>query len=499
MPDVFKILKDLELKAVGLDPETNKLQEGYFVSFRNVGLPIYAEDFENPWSPLGVNLAKNVPQSKPADPATAPKTASAQTDESKVYAANIAKSQQAYLNTFLLTDDKLRLSNQYSVMPGSSKVSDSWYAVITGANGIPVESVPKPELQAAYEKARAKLMDAEGNPTAKYQAYLQYEDQYKDKLKAWRRAYAAAFTDPMKLQNWPIEGTVYHDEADEAMDRWVGLGFKEEIENAFDTLGAQGTDPAIALIARAKKRFINSLNEFQSIGQIPYTVMLPNSWYDPDNEDGWYEYASTDFHSESQFEASSTSIGAGAAFNVGLWHGGGSFNHSEQQSAGAAQMDGLQITFKYAVVDIKRPWLDTSLLNLKNWFLMGDYEKGCISKGTMAQELPQNGAEPTFLPSIVTSLILIKDLSIQWTDWQSDWQAHEETNSGSAVVGYGPFAVGGSYSHHDEQRRFEVDATGESLKSDGIQLLGYVSTINPTSPARSSSEFLDQAKDEKAA
>ena len=212
MPDVFKILKDLELKAVGLDPETNKLQEGYFVSFRNVGLPIYAEDFENPWSPLGLNLAKNIPQPKPADPANAPKTASSQTDENKVYTANIAKSQQAYLNTFLLTDDKLRLSNQYSVMPGSSKVSDSWYAVITGANGIPVESVLKPEMQAAYDKARAKLMDAEGNPTAKYQAYLQYEEQYKDKVKAWRRAYAAAFTDPAKLQNWPIEGTVYHDE-----------------------------------------------------------------------------------------------------------------------------------------------------------------------------------------------------------------------------------------------------------------------------------------------
>ena len=33
MPDVFKILKDLELKAVGLDPQSNKMQEGYFVSF----------------------------------------------------------------------------------------------------------------------------------------------------------------------------------------------------------------------------------------------------------------------------------------------------------------------------------------------------------------------------------------------------------------------------------------------------------------------------------
>ena len=39
--DVFKILKDLELKAVGLDPETNKMQEGYFAPFRPIGLPIH--------------------------------------------------------------------------------------------------------------------------------------------------------------------------------------------------------------------------------------------------------------------------------------------------------------------------------------------------------------------------------------------------------------------------------------------------------------------------
>jgi len=31
----------------------------------------------------------------------------------------------------------------------------------------------------------------------------------------------------------------------------------------------------------------------------------------------------------------------------------------------------------------------------------------------MAQELPQNSIEPTFLPSLVTSLLLIKDLSLK--------------------------------------------------------------------------------------
>ncbi len=472
MPDVFKILKDLELKSVGLDPQTNKMQEGYFVSFRTVGLPIHKEDYYNPWSPLGVNLEKDIPKKDPADPKDAPQTGSGQMDENKIFAANIAKSQQSYLNAFLLTDNQLRMNSEYAVMPNASKVSDAWWAIITGANGIPTESVPNPDLQKALDAARAKLMDKDGNPTPHYQAYMQYEDDYKSKVRAWHKAYAAAFTDPMKLQNWPIDGVSYHDDADEAMNRWIGFGFREEIENALATLAAQGTDPAIALIARAKKRFINSLNEFQSVGEIPYTIMLPNSWYDQDKDDGWNEYTSADAHSESHYQASSTSYGGGG-FSDGFWSAGGSFNHAEQQSSLDMQANDLEIAFKYCTVDIKRPWLDTSLLNLKNWFLMGDYKRGCISSGTMAQELPQNAIEPTFLPSIVTSLILIKDLSLKWTNWKDHWDSHAETTSANAFVAYGPFAVTGNYSHHGRQNNFTADTSGESLMVPGIQWIRF--------------------------
>jgi hypothetical protein len=490
--DVFKILKDLELRAVGLDPQSAGMQEGYFVAFRPVGLPIHKKDFENPWSPLGSNLQKDIPQSDPVDPKDAPKTAAGGIDENKIFAANIAHSQQSYLNTFLLTDDKLRMNSEYAVMPGSSKVSDSWYAIITGANGIPVSSVLRPGMQEAYEKAKAKLMDKDGNVTPHYEAYLRYQDEWRTKIKAWQRAYAASSGDPMKLNTWPNEGKLYHDEADEAWDRWMAFGFKQEIEEAMNALAAQGIDPAIALIGRAKKRFINSLLEFMNVGQIPYTVMLPNSWYDRDNDDGWTEYSSGDFHAESHYRASSTSYGGGGGFSLGFWSASASFNHSDERKSLDIQTQNLDVSFKFCVVDIKRPWLDTSLLNLKNWFLMGDYKKHCISDGTMGQELRSGDTEPSFLPSIVTSLVLIKDLRIKWDDWKSSWESRQETNSASVSVGFGPFCVNGSYSHHDEQRDFRADKEGEGLLVPGIQLVGYVSTINPACPGVNSSEYLTQ-------
>jgi hypothetical protein len=498
--DVFKIFKDLEMKAVGLDPATNKMQEGYFAAFRTIGLPIHKDDYANPYSPLGGNLQQNIPKTDPVDPKnTPPVTGSSKLDSDKAFAANIAKSQQSFLNTFLLVDDKLKMNNQYSVMPGSSKVSDSWFAIINGANGIPPTMELNDAMKAAYDAATAKLMDKDGNVTPHYQAYMQYEDEHKSKVKARNKAYADAFTDPMKLQAWPINGVPYQDDVDEAWNRWVALGFKEDIEKAINTLAAQGTDPAIVLIARAKQKFNNDLLEFMGIGEIPYTILSPNSWYDADNDDGWTEYGSHDFHSESHYDASSTSFGGGASFNVGLWSGGASFDHSDSQTNSSVQVKNLSIRFSYCAVDIKRPWLDTSLLNLKNWFLVGDYQKNCISTGKMAQELAQGNIEPTFLPSVTTSLILVKDVFISWDDWKSQWSAHTESNSGSASVGIGCFTANAHYSHSQQKRDFECDDSGEELHIPGIQLIGYVSTINPACPQVNSSDYMKKTDPAPAA
>jgi hypothetical protein len=203
---VFKLFKDLELKAVGLDEQSNKMQEGYFVAFRGIGLPIHKDDHANPWSPLGVNLEKDIPKTDPVDPKDAPKTGSGKIEITQAFTANIAKSQQSYLSGFVLIDSKLQMNNQYSVMPGSGKISDSWFAIIRGANAIPLTTELSDAMKQAYADAAAKLQDKDGNVTSHYQAYMQYEDAYRSKVKARNKAYAAAFTDPMKLQQWPTDG-----------------------------------------------------------------------------------------------------------------------------------------------------------------------------------------------------------------------------------------------------------------------------------------------------
>ncbi|WP_207496989.1 hypothetical protein [Aridibaculum aurantiacum] len=504
--DVFKILSDLQYKAVGLDPKTKKMQEGYFVSFRNVGLPIPEADFANPWTPQGAEMKKILADAKtastPPDKGSTPDgsgevTPPAEIDVNQVITAGIAQSQVNYLNTYFLTNDKLAMSPEYTVMPSAGHVEDAWFAIINGATAIPPKTQVNDSMKKALADAQAKLMDKDGNVTPKYSNYNTYRDAYYDKVKDQNRAYADAFSDPAALRNWPIAGKIYQDEVNKAWNEWQSFGNKNEIETAINLLASQGQDPAVLLINRAKQKWENSLIQFEKIGSIPYTFMLPRKWYSANENGGWMTYNKTDFQSQAHASSSQSAWGASGGFSLGFFSIGATASGSQARTNMNLKTSGLEISFSYCTADIKRPWLDTNLLNLGNWFLMGDYKKNCISDGTYGQELKSASDKSTFLPSIVTSIILIKNLKIKWSEMNSQRSTLEKALKGGGAVGYGPFMVGGSYSSNNKKRDFSYRFTSEGLVCDGVQLLGYVSVINPASPRLDSKEYMKDVKPAK--
>lgn len=96
-------------------------------------------------------------------------------------------------------------------------------------------------MQEKYENAKSILVDKFGNPTQHYKAYLQYQTEYQNIVKAKDSAYANAFNNPIQLQRWPIEGKSFQLDIDNAMNKWVALGYKNEIENAISIMANQGT------------------------------------------------------------------------------------------------------------------------------------------------------------------------------------------------------------------------------------------------------------------
>ena len=507
MADVLKVLEDLKYKAVGVDPNTKKMPEGYFVSFRDIGLPIPKEDFQNPWTPTGSNL-KQILDSKPKDEASRasgegqdPATleaisASKQLEDMQFMSANIGASMQAFLQTFMLTDDKLELNSVYRAAPGASKLNDTWYAIINGANGIAPDLELNDDMKKAVQKANEKLMTKEGDPTPHYEKYLQYRDEYQEAVRTRDKQYANALSDPMKMQMWPIQGKTYQDDVEFAWDKWQSFGFKQEIEEAVAVLSSQGIDPAILLIARAKHKYENSLVNIPQVGNIPYTFITPSKWYSASGPEGWNSYSKTDFHTESHVDNKTSKTSAGGGFSLGFFSIAGHGGASKEKTSIKLSTEKLEITFEYAIADIRRPWLDTTLLNLSNWFLVGDYPAKCVSDGTFNQQFKKNSpTEMLFMPSVVTSLLLARNVSIKWRKTAADIETLKTAASGGGAIGIGPFMVGGSHSQGHTQRDMTFDDNSEGIMIEGVQLIGYVSVITPASPKKNGKDFMKSKSD----
>jgi hypothetical protein len=114
------------------------------------------------------------------------------------------------------------------------------------------------EKMNSFEKARTILMDKSGKPTDHYTAYLQYSNEWQTKMNSYNEAYSKALADPMKLQRWPIEGKQYRAEIDSAWNKWIALGFKNEIEGAVNILKSQNNEPMVSDLIKN----INPKNKF---------------------------------------------------------------------------------------------------------------------------------------------------------------------------------------------------------------------------------------------
>jgi hypothetical protein len=511
MADVMKVLSDLEYKAVGVDPNTKKMPEGYFVSFRSIGLPIPEEDFKNPWTPTGSNL-KQILDSKPKDdgagtgapqdPATVDSASvSKQLEKMEFMTANIGASMQAFLQTFMLTDNKILLESTYRVAPSSSKLNDTWFAIINGANGIAPNLELNDDIKKAIKSANAKLMTEEGDSTVHFEKYMQYRDEYQETVRTRDKMYANAMSDPMKLQMWPIQGKTYQDDVEFAWDKWQGFGFKQEIDEAIAVLASQGIDPAILLIARAKHKYENSLVQIPNVGNIPYTFMTPSKWYSATGADGWNTYTQSDFHTETHIDTQTKRTAAGGGISFGFFRAGGHGASKEDRTSIDINTESLNITFEYATVDIQRPWLDTTLLNLGNWFLVGDYPASCISDGTFNQQFKVNNpTEMLFLPSVITSFILARNVKITWKKSTADIEKLNTAASGGGSVGFGPFfCAGASHGETRNKKDYTFDENSQGLEIAGVQLIGYVSSIIPGSPKKNGKDYMQAKKEETPA
>lgn len=466
--DVLKIYDELMVRFTGADQA--KAPEGFVTSLLPMGLPVNAEDFRDPWHP--------------ADAGTSSSTPGGDT----VAVEKINKQKKSLYNTCRLLDRKLMIDGTGRVYPSATSISQTWETITKAANARPLPPIEDPNLKKQIDDATKLIFkqdpeDPEGLlETGTYERYKSYRKKYYAAVVNYASAFIASQASPVAANAFTVTGKAALSEVDSARDDWIGMGKKEKVEEALAILSSQGTDAATALIASAKKQFENQQMTLTiNPDAIQYVQVLPSNWCDPKSEDdGWTQYGYKRTDTSSSSSTRSKSWGANGGVSMGFWSAKASGGQTSSHTHTEVSYDGLEMQMRIAVADILRPGLSTALLNLGNWFLVGQ-KKLSISDGTNEQKRPES-TESFFLPGIPTQMILVKDLKIRTANTKQVLDELKKTTEAGGSVGIGPFSVGGSYKSASGDTKQEFHEEGEWIAVDGVQIVGYVTQLAPASP-----------------
>jgi len=474
---VFGLLDHIYSTILKIDKDGNKKEESnLIISIQEQGRPIVSKDYRDAWTPFLEN--GDVGDEQDADVLPNPD--------------NDSNIRSAY-NASVLVDSVLSNSNGTPVAVTTSRISKTWEAIITGAEidpGVGEASDEKKQmLQDAFDilyyKSKQKVLgkkDENGDQlykevnakTQEHSDYLRCQKAYNKAVKDYSAAYQRTLYDAVSKKMWPVNGGPLIDEVDNTWNDWNSEGYKIPIEDAQNTIKAQGVNPTKGMIADAKNLY--SVYQMALGGvtpvNLPYSYISPSNWC-VDEAEIWTQYDSVARSTENHEYSTSREWSAKVKVNVGLWKVGAESSGKVSDVDNSSGESDTSISLKWAVVDIHRPWLDTSILNWSNWHIIGQF-KGCINN---------EGNRETYLPTIPTQMIIVKDVVIKNKDIQNSLKQHAVSTDSKVSVGYGPFGEGNVGVKTDDQRKDELmDMSRQGLSFPGIQVIGWVSAVAPNSP-----------------
>jgi hypothetical protein len=197
----------------------------------------------------------------------------------------------------------------------------------------------------------------------------------------------------------------------------------------------------------------------------------------------WTKLSLTQSDLQQTNNSSSTSVGGGASFNLGLWSVGADYSHQEQRQYFKLDASGYTVTMEVMRVTIDRPWMDETVFESEAWrWLQGTaYYGKLIASGADAGS-GQTPPSTDIMPFVPTGLLIARRVSLSG-NFVNDLQTffHQHT-SGGASVGWGPFSFSGRYESDDVNTYHEAHVAGNTISWDDPQILGFFVQVLPESP-----------------
>ncbi len=366
-------------------------------------------------------------------------------------------------NLYLRMDQIPAVNKQYLT---SGRTCSDLYKKILSAQTPEDDSERAKAMAAKYDAARAYLKGPE------YKDYKRYRDDYYD-----------ARDDYLTAQNETELSAAQHDKAvkrakrtmEDAMDDWLGLGNKREVEDALATCATYLAFTPKTVFADAGKLFESAKDE-----QAGYPVLCtPGNWaLDPDAL-SWTDVVIKQGTSmaKTHHDVKSIDSSFSACYASGPWHASasGGYHDRTEQLNKSSTVDKLGLAFQVARVEIGREWFSSALLTYGNVTVPGQWA-GSICAGSLAK------AGQCDFPFLPTAFVVARNINIynEFSSEEEKFFQQAQSWSAHAQIGYGPFSLGSDTSSSRDLSDQEKKEFGNAVKmtvGQGMQLIGFLNTV----------------------
>lgn len=349
-----------------------------------------------------------------------------------------------------------------NTLPNDKKLWDVYLSVLKKS------TFPNQRKITEEEKQKVEKLEAE---QAKWdEVFKQYSKAYKEALKKYNKLRADAMKSEEAALDFALNGTLYQEEVDEAMQDWVSLGHKGSVESAKNEL--------LNIHRETSESWINELlnrmdkNLVAGDGPLYHSYLGIKDIFDETLN--WTELTVDSTSMENIDSKSKHRYTQNRESASGMWFWKSrSSQSSHGTSAQSEQTDKLaisKISFKFLQVPIHRPWLDATIIECGAWKWTNP-DMDPLSTG---------GDHPTGdMVAYPTTAIFVKDLSVE-IDNVSVLDRITDSTSTTQYNSVGPFRL---FRKRENTSRTETneshievskkDKNEGTLTNPSVQLIGF--------------------------
>lgn len=311
---------------------------------------------------------------------------------------------------------------------------------------------------------------------------------YKEKAKLYSDAYREykeaeiAFNNAESadaVNRWRFLANNLRQSVSIAWDDWVTNGYKNDVEAMFAYINEVTQRDMATIKANIQEKFRMGLQTGPN-GDFYYTSVVPGDFA---RSRGWTKFEFGEGSYSHYAEQESTSWGARGGVHFGLYSVGASAGGSTQTTESNFDSKNFHMSFEFTQVPIARGWFESGFITGKGWKWSKDYIGDDLSDG----QLPPTGR----LVAYPTAALFVRNVVIRSDSFSANQSTYQSHLSAGGSFGWGPFSIGGSYTHDDAHQQANSRFTNEGLRIEGMQLIGFISHFFPKSPNPSSQAHFD--------